>query len=62
MDSRGPKEIISEGISNPPPDSEGLYYCIHCNQNGLEKLDHLLGYDFGKDDRSKGAIGSKICL
>ena len=33
---------------------------LHCNQNDQEKLDHLPGYTFGKDDESKWAIEGKI--
>ena len=32
----------------------------HCNQNDQEKLDHLPGYTFEKDDESKLAIDCKI--
>ena len=32
----------------------------HCNQNDQEKLDHLPGYTFEKDDESKWAIEGKI--
>ena len=32
------------------------YFWIHCNQNGQENIDHLPGYDFGKDDGSKWTI------
>ena len=32
----------------------------HCNQNDQEKLDHLPGYTFEKDDESKWAIEGKM--
>ena len=32
----------------------------HCNQNDQEKLDHLPGYTFEKDDESKWGIDCKI--
>ena len=32
---------------------------LHCNQNDQEKLDHLPGYTFEKDDESKWGIDIK---
>ena len=39
---------------------EETLYVVHCNQNDQEKLDHLPGYTFEKDDESKWAIEGKI--